>query len=271
MKWIALWVDDFLAGTSSLTATETGVFCNLVCHMTSKDGVVPDDDRTLHRRIAKVSIRQWRAIKRRLIEGSFIGVDGFIRQDRVERELERTEKLPKNQRCRVQRRRASRAAKSLNGQHSPDTVVYTAAYTAVIPTRPRIDIPLTNVRGASARPPDEVEVEETTPAEVTPAEVNLGAAIFGPCRQYLVANGVRTCTPAACSVAGGRNTETGRSSKRSRTLSDRSSVRPDRLDHESSRHAQRVGSVFKRELRYDAGRSSRRARHPPRELRHRLA
>ena len=85
---VDFYPDDWLAGTSELSAELRGVFITIVALYYSKQGRVPDHDRWLAG-VCNMSMRRWRSIKEQLISIGKISVaDGFIFQERAEIELE---------------------------------------------------------------------------------------------------------------------------------------------------------------------------------------
>jgi len=73
MDRTTIWISDFLAGVSPLTAEQRGVFITLILHFVSKDRVMPDDDRTLAR-FCNMGLRPYRRVRQTLISGDFITI-----------------------------------------------------------------------------------------------------------------------------------------------------------------------------------------------------
>lgn len=81
--------DDWIAGTSRLSLEQRGAYIQVCAEIYSAGGPVPDIDAWMARQCG-VSTRKWRTIKCALVDAGKIEIaDGYIRQDRCERELER--------------------------------------------------------------------------------------------------------------------------------------------------------------------------------------
>lgn len=120
MHFFTAFPDDWLAGTTDLSTEETGAYWNLICFYMLKDGQVPDDDRLLSR-ITKLSMRRWRTVKTRLIDGGHIEVrDGFLWQRKCEERLEKDGSFAKKQGEKAKKRWAKERANALENNKTID-------------------------------------------------------------------------------------------------------------------------------------------------------
>lgn len=79
--WMPLYIADYLADTTHLSATEHGAYLLLIMHYWTNGGL-PDDDKRLAR-IARLSAKEWAEAKPILQE---FFVDGW-RHSRIEQEM----------------------------------------------------------------------------------------------------------------------------------------------------------------------------------------
>lgn len=87
---IDFYPDDWLGGTSEMTAEQRGVFITICAKYWSKEGYLRDDDYVMAGE-CRMSTRRWRQIKAELIALEKIDIqDGFIVQERAELELSRS-------------------------------------------------------------------------------------------------------------------------------------------------------------------------------------
>jgi uncharacterized protein YdaU (DUF1376 family) len=83
--WMPLFIGDYLADTSRLTTEQHGAYL-LILMDYWRNGAPPDDDLILSS-IAKMSIKEWRKIKKTVMN-FFTLLDGFWIQNRIEKEME---------------------------------------------------------------------------------------------------------------------------------------------------------------------------------------
>lgn len=89
--WMPLYVSDYLAGTSHLSAEEHGAYLLLLMHAWVNGGELPDDEERL-RRVARLEPKSWRA-SREVILAYFQQEGGCLRHHRVDTELKRAMSL----------------------------------------------------------------------------------------------------------------------------------------------------------------------------------
>jgi uncharacterized protein YdaU (DUF1376 family) len=126
---VDFYFDDWLTGTMELSAEERGAYIT-VCALIWKTGNRLKDNETILARWCAMSVRRWRAMRQVLIEaGKLEVVDGFIRQQRAEAELEtareRREKARENG-AKGGRKKAENSAnpRKDNGSGSSDPTTY---------------------------------------------------------------------------------------------------------------------------------------------------
>lgn len=82
--WLPLYVGDYLADTGRFTLQEHGAYMLLIMDYW-RNGALPDDDAVIAR-VLGVSITAWRKLG--TVKAKFSLVDGFLRHNRIEREIE---------------------------------------------------------------------------------------------------------------------------------------------------------------------------------------
>lgn len=86
--WYRRFPDNFIAGTVGLTLEEKGAYSLVLDLMYVRGGPVPDEPRYIAG-VCNCSVRKWNAIREKLIAlGKIHAVDGFLANDRVEKEIE---------------------------------------------------------------------------------------------------------------------------------------------------------------------------------------
>lgn len=86
---LPLWTDAFLSDTMHLDATETGAYLLLLMTAWRRpNNDLPDDDVQL-RRFARVSAKEWRTIKSRVMAFWHIGDNGAWQQKKLNKERDR--------------------------------------------------------------------------------------------------------------------------------------------------------------------------------------
>nr|WP_315596108.1 DUF1376 domain-containing protein [uncultured Cupriavidus sp.] len=85
--WMPLYISDYLADTSHLSAAEHGAYLLMLMHAWVNQGRLPVDDERL-RRIARMDSKDWRDSGAEL-RGFFYEQDSALRHHRVDAELER--------------------------------------------------------------------------------------------------------------------------------------------------------------------------------------
>lgn len=85
LHWMPLYIPDYLADTTHLSAEEHGAYLMLIFHYWMQDGLPDDDDRLA--RIAHIPAERWPAV--RSVLRPFFG-DGWV-HSRIEREREQAE------------------------------------------------------------------------------------------------------------------------------------------------------------------------------------
>ena len=86
--WYRRFPDNFIAGTVGLTLEEKGAYSLVLDLMYVRGGPVPDEPRYIAG-ICNCSVRKWNAIREKLIAlGKIHAVDGFLTNDRVEKDIE---------------------------------------------------------------------------------------------------------------------------------------------------------------------------------------
>jgi len=88
--FMQLYVSDFVGDTLHLSAEQVGAYMLLLMAMWNADGVLPDDDSKLAR-VARMSLKKWRALKPELME-FFTVSEGHITHGRLARELQKSER-----------------------------------------------------------------------------------------------------------------------------------------------------------------------------------
>jgi uncharacterized protein YdaU (DUF1376 family) len=88
--FMQLYVSDFVGDTLHLSSEQVGVYLLLLMAMWNADGSLPDDDTKLAR-VARVSLKKWRAMKPEMIE-FFTVSEGQISHGRLTRELQKSER-----------------------------------------------------------------------------------------------------------------------------------------------------------------------------------
>lgn len=106
--WMPLYVGDYLADTTHLSAAEHGAYLLLIFSYWQAGSALPDDDAKLAR-IARMSPKEWRAARQTIVE--FFDVhDGFWRHARIDVELAKAERITD------QKRNAGRASAERRAQ-----------------------------------------------------------------------------------------------------------------------------------------------------------
>lgn len=86
--WYRRFPDNFIAGTVGLTLEEKGAYSLVLDLMYVRGGPVPDEPRYIAG-VCNCSVRKWNAIRLRLLTlGKIHVVDGYLTNDRVEKEIE---------------------------------------------------------------------------------------------------------------------------------------------------------------------------------------
>lgn len=86
--WYRRFPDNFIAGTVGLTLEEKGAYSLVLDLMYVRGGPVPDEPRYIAG-VCNCSVRKWNAIRERLIAlGKIHSVDGYLTNDRAEKEIE---------------------------------------------------------------------------------------------------------------------------------------------------------------------------------------
>ena len=86
--WYRRFPDNFIAGTVGLTLEEKGAYSLVLDLMYVRGGPVPDEPRYIAG-VCNCSVRKWNAIRAKLIDlGKLYVVDGFLTNDRAEKEIE---------------------------------------------------------------------------------------------------------------------------------------------------------------------------------------
>lgn len=90
--WYRRFPDNFIAGTVGLTLEEKGAYSLVLDLMYVRGGPVPDEPRYIAG-VCNCSVRKWNAIRERLVSlGKIHVVDGFLTNDRAEKEIENAAK-----------------------------------------------------------------------------------------------------------------------------------------------------------------------------------
>lgn len=88
---VAFYPSDWLAGTRGLSAEETGVYITLIARIYEMAGPIERDDNRLARLCGSRSKRAFvTALEHLISEGKIIEVDGFITNERAEKEIKNT-------------------------------------------------------------------------------------------------------------------------------------------------------------------------------------
>lgn len=86
--WYRRFPDNFIAGTVGLTLEEKGAYSLVLDLMYVRGGPVPDEPRYIAG-VCNCSVRKWNAIRQRLLDlGKLYVVDGYLTNDRAEKEIE---------------------------------------------------------------------------------------------------------------------------------------------------------------------------------------
>jgi uncharacterized protein YdaU (DUF1376 family) len=91
--WFSFWVGDYLKDTARLSTEAHGAYLLLILDYWTS-GAPPDDDETLSS-IARLSLEQWHKLRHKL-EPFFVVTNGRWTHNRIEKELEISEKKHKN-------------------------------------------------------------------------------------------------------------------------------------------------------------------------------
>jgi len=111
LPYMPLYVADYLADTAHLGALEHGAYLMLIMNYWQRGKALPADDERL-RRIARVDVGQWDAVKSDIAE-FFVEVDGEWRHSRIESELARVAEKSTKARASAQRSHSVRSAVAL--------------------------------------------------------------------------------------------------------------------------------------------------------------
>jgi uncharacterized protein YdaU (DUF1376 family) len=105
MKWYYHEPDAALSGMAELNLKQRGAYYSLLDLLYARDGIVPDDDRTVAR-MMRVHWRTWRAMKNELIAAGKVRVttDGLLTANRVSDTLKNASRMSQDQRKRVSKR-----------------------------------------------------------------------------------------------------------------------------------------------------------------------
>ena len=119
MKFYKRDPDRALAGMLELTFEQRGAYNSLLDLLYSRDGKVPDDDVRVARMMS-AHWRQWRKLKKQLIEAGKIWVaDGYLYANRVQETLKEAADFSQEQR----KKAAKRWVKSENANKNNDPVM----------------------------------------------------------------------------------------------------------------------------------------------------
>lgn len=111
--WMPLYVGDFISDTTTLTATETGIYIRLLMHCWLHDGSIPLDDGQLSR-IAHCDSRQWHLYKAKILAFFCCSVDGSTAQHkRVLTELRRCDEISNKRKVAAQHMHSKRGANAM--------------------------------------------------------------------------------------------------------------------------------------------------------------
>lgn len=95
--WFKFYPSDWLSGTRGLTPAETGVYVTLICMMYENDGKIAHNDARLARRCGCTAASFKKILKNLLSEDKLVEMEGFLTNERVEKELtERSERVQKS-------------------------------------------------------------------------------------------------------------------------------------------------------------------------------
>lgn len=106
--WMPLYVADYLADTTHLSAAEHGAYLLLIMAYWQSGAALPDEDAKLAR-IARMTPKEWRAARPTVAEFFTVG-DGVWRHGRIDGELAKAERITD------QKRAAGRASAERRGQ-----------------------------------------------------------------------------------------------------------------------------------------------------------
>lgn len=154
--WMPLHIDEYIADTDHLTATEHGAYLLLIMKYW-RDGGLPDDEGMI-RRYAKLTSEQW-AESRGILAAFF---ENGWRHKRIDAELAKAEEI-------IEKRRS--AADARHGKSKPDAsavqVQSTCTYTGASPLTD-------NLSDVGADAPTSPEPEKSAPdAKVSPTAIEL--------------------------------------------------------------------------------------------------
>jgi len=99
--WMPLSIDDYMADTGHLTASEHGAYLLLIMRYW-KDGGLPDDERLIQR-YARLSPEQWEESRDRLLSLFDVDASGYASFERVQG-LDRKRAIPRRLRSAVYQR-----------------------------------------------------------------------------------------------------------------------------------------------------------------------
>lgn len=142
--WMPLYIGDFLADTSHLGATETGIYMRLIMHCW-QHGSIPRDDRKLAM-IAHCDLRVWHQFRDTVLQ-FFDAVDASsMQQRRVTKELRRSEEISNKRKAAAMQRHSKRPAKLVQkhtqsqsqSQLQKEDAVSTASSLAAAPSKSMI-------------------------------------------------------------------------------------------------------------------------------------
>ncbi|TDN63229.1 DUF1376 domain-containing protein [Paraburkholderia sp. BL10I2N1] len=87
--WMPLFISDYLADTSHLSAAEHGAYLLMIMHAWMNGGALPAGDDRL-RRVARMDAKEWNEARSELIGYFYAADDGSLRHRRIDDELVRS-------------------------------------------------------------------------------------------------------------------------------------------------------------------------------------
>ncbi|MGB0697614.1 MAG: YdaU family protein [Rhodospirillaceae bacterium] len=200
--WIKFYPSDWLAGTRSLSPTETGLYITLIAMMYEAGGALPRDDARLSRLCGCAKGTFKKALETLIAMGKVSHQDGVLRNDRVEAEIKKRQDISAHRTQAAKARWTAERKKSQRNQGvlpalglqedeqvsskspaSPKARVQSSNKTAVLFSAGSPD-------GGAAPAPAPNHPPTHTPPQTAKAgddPEDLKAQIFGPCLRWLSA------------------------------------------------------------------------------------
>jgi uncharacterized protein YdaU (DUF1376 family) len=164
---VAFYPSDWLAGTRGLSAEETGVYITLIARIYEMAGPIPRDDNRLSRLCGCASKSKFsKALEYLMSEGKIIERDGYITNERAEKEIKNVTEKSEKAKAAAQSRWDKKGNKNNGGKNanaSPEHMLQGCH------SEPEPDIEKEEPKGSKKKPekkPDHVQVKENLSAVI---------------------------------------------------------------------------------------------------------